>query len=150
MPQQLPTVIFDIDGTLADNTHRQHLVADGQMSWEKFFQQMGEDTPVVPIIDLCKTLTASKQYEVLLFTGRPERYRKLTEQWLTWNGVPDLPLEMRNDGDTRPDSEVKQDMLKALLSKGAEIAFVVDDRQSVVDMWRKNGVICLQCAPHNF
>lgn len=150
MSQKPQTVIFDIDGTLANNTHRQHLVAEGRMSWEKFFQQMGDDTPIGPIIDLCETLSASKRYEVLLFTGRPERFRRLTEQWLAWNGVPDLPLEMRKDGDTRPDREVKQDMLNAQLEQGTKIAFVVDDRQSVVDMWRENGIICLQCAPHDF
>ncbi len=145
-----PIVIFDIDGTLADNSHRQHLVTNGKMLWGKFFEEMGNDTPVQPLVTLCNVLFQSGQYEIRLFTGRPEKYRKITEQWLAWNGIPDLPVTMRADGDTRPDSGVKQDMLNGLMEKGRNISFVIDDRQSVVDMWRKNGILCLQCAPHDF
>jgi len=139
-------VIFDIDGTLADNSHRQYFVSEGRKEWEKFFSLMGDDVPVLPVIELCQVLLASGNYEMLIFSGRPERYRKLTEQWLIWNNVPDLPLRMRKDGDVRPDAEVKEEMLHQLLSEGKQIAFVVDDRKPVVAMWRKHGIVCLQCA----
>ena len=57
---------------------------------------------------------------------------------------------MRGDKDNRPDSEIKQDILKQLQKEGKEILFVVDDRQSVVDMWRANGITCLQCKKGNY
>lgn len=142
-------VIFDIDGTLADNNHRQYLVTNGRREWEQFFSLMGEDVPIIPLIELCQVLFQSGQYEMHIFSGRPERYRKLTEEWLTWNNVPALPLTMRKDGDVRPDAEVKEEMLLRLLDEGKTIAFVVDDRKPVVEMWRRNGLICLQCAEGN-
>jgi phosphoglycolate phosphatase-like HAD superfamily hydrolase len=139
-------VIFDIDGTLADNGHRQYLVTEGHKEWEKFFSLMGDDAPILTIIELCQVLFASNCYEMLIFSGRPERYRKLTEHWLTWNNVPSLPVRMRKDGDYRPDAEVKEEMLLELLGEGKQIAFVVDDRKLVVGMWRNHGIVCLQCA----
>ena len=57
---------------------------------------------------------------------------------------------MRGDKDSRPDSEVKQDILKQLKDEGKEILFVVDDRQSVVDMWRTSGITCLQCKKGDY
>ena len=41
--------------------------------------------------------------------------------------------------------EVKQDILNSLRTQGKDILFTIDDRQSVVDMWRANGITCLQC-----
>jgi hypothetical protein len=142
-------VIFDIDGTLSDNCHRQYLVTNGRKEWEKFFSLMGDDAPVLPVIELCQVLFASDCYEMHIFSGRPERYRTLTGQWLVWNNVPCLPLSMRRDGDYRPDAEVKEEMLIQLLGEGKEVAFVVDDRKAVVEMWRKHGIICLQCAQND-
>ncbi len=145
-----PTIIFDIDGTLADNSHRQHLVTGGNHNWARFFDEMGDDRPVDHIVTLCCDLHSLSKYEIIILSGRPERYRALTEQWLTWHNIPPVPLLMRVDGDTRPDDEVKEDILNNLLSQGKKISFVVDDRNSVVQMWRRNGVPCLQCAEGNF
>ena len=35
-------------------------------------------------------------------------------------------------------------------SKRLDIVCVFDDRDKVVDMWRKNGLTCMQVAPGNF
>jgi len=40
--------------------------------------------------------------------------------------------------------------LHKLIAEGARIEFVVDDRQQVVDMWRRNGITCLQCDVGDF
>ena len=51
---------------------------------------------------------------------------------------------MRNSGDRRPDVEVKQEILDYLPKD--RIRYVLDDRDQVVDMRRKNGLTCLQVA----
>ena len=38
-------VIFDIDGTLADCSHRLHHVTGDKRDWNKFFAEMSEDPP---------------------------------------------------------------------------------------------------------
>ena len=102
--------------------------------------------PNTPIVELYHTLYESQHYEIILVSGRQERFRKVTETWLTFHKIPFDTLLMRGDTDFRHDCEIKQDILKSLQAQGKEILFSVDDRQSVVDMWRANGITCLQCT----
>lgn len=111
---------------------------------------MIDDLPNMAIVELYITLWASSKYEMVIVSGRSDEYYKFTEQWLSWNEIPYTDLIMRKKSDFRSDSIVKEEILKRILSKGKEIAFVVDDRQQVVDMWRRNGITCLQCDVGNF
>lgn len=57
---------------------------------------------------------------------------------------------MRKPGDFRQDCEIKEEALKELQTYCSDIAFVVDDQQHVVDMWRSKGITCLKYAPGYF
>ncbi|WP_202926579.1 hypothetical protein [Piscirickettsia salmonis] len=48
------------------------------------------------------------------------------------------------------DNIIKEEILDRLLSNNKHILFVIDDRRQVVDMWRRRGIVCLQCAEGNF
>lgn len=153
-----PCYVFDIDGTLANLDHRLHWVnGDGPKNWNKFFEEMGKDTPIKPIVRLAMALQGKwadgtpvaglLDADVICCSGRPENYREVTERWLKDNGVYPSALYMRPANDTRPDNVVKEELLHKILEDGWEPILVVDDRQSVVDMWRENGLTVLQCAP---
>lgn len=142
----MKAAIFDIDGTLADCRHRLHHVVGAKRDWPSFFGEMDKDSIIEPLRDLALTLSAG-DYAVVLCSGRPETYRAVTEAWLDRHDVPRCALYMRPENDTRPDHIVKSQILDGILKDGFEIAFVIDDRQSVVDMWRDRGLLCLQCAP---
>jgi len=144
------SIIFDIDGTLANIDHRRPILKKDPYNWEGFFAEMGEDKLNTPITDLYKELMKSEFYECIVVSARPERYRKITENWLIWNGLEYKQLLLRPNDDARPDSQIKLEMLRILKKQNRKIAFVIDDRQSVVDMWRENGITCLQCADHDF
>jgi len=146
----MKTIIFDIDGTLADIAHRRTFLEQEKPNWTAFNDAMGEDTPNTPVVSLYKTLWNSGEYDIILTSGRSEQDRKITEQWLTWNEIPFGRLEMRQDKDNRADHIIKKEILDKLLTEGKDILFAVDDRQQVVDMWRKNGIACLQCDVGNF
>ena len=143
-------VIFDIDGTLADIRHRLHHIKDGGRNWDGFFEAAVDDKPIKQMIELLKSLM---DYRVILVSGRPERIRKLTGDWLekhqmTMGDYDYEDLYMRPDGDHRPDYVLKKEILGKIREDypGEEVLFVVDDRPSVVKMWREEGLICLQCA----
>lgn len=146
----MKTVLFDIDGTLADIEHRRSFLRRNSPDWKQFNAEMGSDTPNQPIVQLYLVLWESSKYNIELVTGRNEEFRKITENWLVWNEIPFNKIHMRKDKDNRPDHIIKKEILDELLKSGYEIEFVVDDRQQVVDMWRANGIVCLQCDVGDF
>ncbi|SNZ19625.1 HAD family acid phosphatase [Cohaesibacter gelatinilyticus] len=143
-------VLFDIDGTLALIDHRRPLLDGPKPNWAAFNDRMGDDLPNPAVVELYKTLWDAGRHELIIVSGRGEENRKVTETWLTWNDIPFNRLLMRPKKDHRSDVIIKQEILDQLLSEGKSIAFVVDDRNSVVDMWRRNNITCLQCAEGDF
>ena len=148
--ENIPSVvIFDIDGTLADCEHRRHFVEGKKKDFEKFYQTMGDDKVKSEIRGLCN-MYRMNGWRIILCTGRPEKYRKVTAMWLVDNGVFYDELMMRPDArGFDPDFEVKQDMLDEI-QKTRKVHIAVDDRNQVVEMWRRNGITCFQVAEGNF
>jgi hypothetical protein len=144
------TVLFDIDGTLANIEHRRRFLKQSPPNWKAFNAEMGEDTPNASVVSLYKALWNASCYELILVTGRSENSRALTEQWLAWNEIPFSRLLMRTEHDFRADHVIKEELLDMLLGEGKQIVFTVDDRQQVVDMWRRRGITCLQCDVGDF
>lgn len=146
----MKTVLVDIDGTLANIEHRRPFLDETPANWAAFNARMDGDTPNWPVVNLYKALWVSQAYNLVLLTGRNERFRKVTEQWLFWNEIPFGRLLMRADGDSRADNIIKEEILASLRAEGLEIELAIDDRQQVVDMWRDNGITCLQCDVGDF
>jgi len=145
----MSAVIFDIDGTLADTTHRKHHVEQRPKDWKAWNAAMHLDGQRPAIIKLAREL--AKSHRLVLCTGRHEEFRDVTSKWLA--NVADIwfsDLYMRADGDFRDDAIVKSELLDRIIADGYEPWLVVDDRDKVVAMWRERGLDCLQCAPGNF
>lgn len=140
-------VVCDLDGTLADITERRKYVAQDPKDWKNFFADVSQDKLNAPVAELLDILAAT--HRILLVSGRPINPCGIqTEEWLRKYEIPYDHLFMRQGGDHRSDVIVKQEILD-LLPK-SRIAYVLDDRNSVVEMWRKNGLFCLQVADGNF
>jgi len=149
----LQAILFDIDGTLSDVSHRRHFIENGNQDWVAFFAAIPEDDPIEPIVELARLLIRSGDKAVLLVTGRPERTRSDSVEWLRRHGVEidfQSRLLMRKDGDGREDHVVKREMLDEIRNAGFEPVLVFDDRQSVVDMWRSQGIRVAQMATGDF
>lgn len=145
--KSMRAIVVDIDGTLADVRGGVGKTKKGEFDWENFFGCI----PYYPTNEWCVRLTQiyyQMGFVVYIVSGRPGEYRMQTEKWLSKYSIPYDFLHMRPEGDKRPDEVVKQEILDTLLPKKDLIEFVVDDRQAVVDMWRANGLTCLQCNPH--
>lgn len=140
----IKAVIFDIDGTLADATHRLHFIHNGSHDWDAFFAEAANDPVIEPIRDLV-FLFDNQDYRIILMSGRTDKIRGLTEAWLDQHGIPYHELHMRAEGDYRQDFVVKSELLDGILASGHQIHCVIDDRPSVVAMWRERGLTCLQC-----
>lgn len=155
--------IFDIDGTLADCSQRLHFIEpadnatftyDGKLEfnpdWESFYKDCVNDEPIMPVIGLAKALKATRQ-KLIFITGRPEKYRTETTEWLCkWLGMDSVFLEMRKDGDHRPDYIVKKELYHEFVAHHFVINGVFEDRKQCVDMWRSLGLTCYQVADGNY
>lgn len=131
-----------MDGTLADVSHRLHHLKGKKKDWKSFFRGMDQDPPSPVVLEWVKNL--APEYEVIIVTGRPEQYRSNTEAWLRRHDVRYIDLLMRRDGDHRPDHVVKKELLDRLPKE--QVAFVIDDRPTVCDMWRGCGLRVIQVA----
>lgn len=140
-------VIFDIDGTLADISERIHHIRKKPKNWSAFNAGMAQDKAIHSMIRLCNILY-SAGLRVILCSGRNEKNRPETVNWLEKQGVKYHELLLREDEDYRSDAVVKREILQGL--EKSKILFVVEDRSRVVEMWRAEGLVCLQCAPGEF
>ena len=131
--------IFDVDGTLMDIDHRRKYVESEQKDWKKFFEYMKFDTIRDDVFHMAHALEADG-YVIIVCSGRNEKYRDITEQQLAFGKLKYEALMMRGDQDYRPDYEVKQEMLDRMRKEGLDPKISVDDRPSVVKMWRQNGL----------
>lgn len=141
--------IFDIDGTLADLTHRLPHIQKQPKDWDTFFACVGDDAPIPHIIKLAIDVALAGA-KVVYVSGRSDQCRNETEYWLRCNALPDGPVFMRKAGDHRPDHQVKVELLAQLRSDGFDPVMAFDDRNSVVKMWRELGVPCAQVADGDF
>lgn len=138
-------VICDLDGTLFNNRHRQHFMTGVKKDWDKFFRAMSADTIFPEVLFLLNAIRrGSPEVRIVLATGRPVQYLGETTQSLRNYKVPYDKLIMRKD--TAPsDAVAKHDMLTTLRACDFNPILSIDDRPEVVDMWRQNGVPCIQC-----
>jgi predicted kinase len=133
-----PIVLVDIDGTLADGTHREKFVVGVEKKdWKSYYERLLEDTPIEHIVRWVNEL--HKDHTVCIVSGRPDTYQKETLKWLRWvAGVKFDYIFMRRGSDKREDSIIKSEILTKLPK--AQIDLVIDDRPRVISMWRENGL----------
>ena len=165
------TVIFDLDGTLAniDVRRDKSLKPNGKLDWDIFAAPSSIknwDKPNDPVIQMAK-LFHQDGFKIVIFSGRNDRGFDATIDWLIWWDVPFDLLVMRPDKfkdkswpiadgnpatpDMRfmPDEILKKKMLDTFVDID-DVFLVVDDRDKVVKMWRDLGLNTFQVAPGDF
>ncbi|WP_270410766.1 phosphatase domain-containing protein [Microbacterium maritypicum] len=133
MPTDRPRAwIFDVNGTLA-------LIGD-RSPYD--MRNVAVDTPNHPVVVAAQAFAAHPDVDALIVvSGRDETARRATEAWLTFNEIPFDRLLLRRTGDQRADNIVEPHFT---------VIGVVDDRRSVVEMWRSRGLTCFQVAEGDF
>ncbi len=131
-------IICDLDGTLSLMGDRSPYDASTCFN----------DEVNLPVLAVLKSYPASK---IVFLSGRSNRYENETRRFLEVKcAFPDVELYMREDGDNRKDSIVKEELFMNNIADTYNVDFVLDDRNQVVDMWRRIGLTCFQVANGNF
>lgn len=136
-------IIFDIDGTLAEVTHRLHFIKWEKKDYKAFFDWMVDDGVIGIVADVASFLKCD--YDIVLITGRPESHREETDKRLRNNSISYSALYMREAGDHRPDYEVKKEIYEREIKWKRNVACVFEDRGRVVKMRREQGLYVFDC-----
>jgi FMN phosphatase YigB (HAD superfamily) len=142
-------VVFDLDGTLADNTARQHLARDAakaddkdkEAAWNVFHDGIPFDPPIDAVVKVARAMYADG-HRVEIWTARPERYRQQTLAWLCGHSIPFDTLKMRRDDEGRvPAVTIKTRWYEEADEKPG---LIFEDHPGVVKAFRELGVIAAQ------
>lgn len=130
-------IICDIDGTLAHPTTR---------GYHDYTLLHTDD--IDPVVRDLLDREWAVGYEILIVTGRPHEVHRDTRRWLLDNHIPvDLLL-------TSPpgveDYVAKYDLFNKYIRNEYNVEYVLDDRNRVVDMWRRLGLKVLQVADGDY
>ncbi len=141
-------ILFDLDGVLADLTHRLHYVTPEdefnasyygfKPDWAAFFRETKKDTPIWPWINLCRTLH-EQYYRIYIITGRSEETRIDTFEWLSTYTIPCDFVFMRPAKNYEPDYIIKEKILKEIITTETKerILFAIDDHLPNIEIYKK-------------
>ncbi len=143
-------IVFDIDGTVANNKHRSHWVMSKPKNWKAYNATMADDTLYEDVAWLYNNFYEQENTTMIFATGREAVYHGVTLQWLIDRALFHHDLYMRNKEDYRSDYIVKVEILNKIRRTWGEPFMWFDDRQQVVDAIRAEGVRVMQVAPGDF
>ena len=87
-------------------------------------------------------------YKILLVSGREDKYEAPTLRFLEKHALPFDLLRMRKARDNRKDALIKTEIYNQYIKDQFFVEFVLDDRNQVVDLWRKE--LQLPCFQVNY
>ena len=144
-------IVFDIDGVLADCSHRLHYLE--KKNYDKFYsdEEIMKDKPIPYIVAIMGVYDSFNEFcyeedkvHCAIISGRNEKCRKSTVKWLKEKYhiyIDEDQLFLRSENDYRSAHEVKEDLIKKHI--GFEnILFAFDDDDQVNEMYKKHGVMC--------
>lgn len=147
---KIPAIICDLDGTLC-------LFYDenGNAMRKPFYTEdcdchyYSKDRVNKVVVDILHRF-ANTHY-IIFCSGRTDNNYDVSIKWINDNTrLNEFDLFMRKKGDYRKDDIIKNEIYIYEIEPIYNVFFVLDDRNSVVDMWRELGLTCLQVAPGNF
>lgn len=137
------TIIVDLDGTISTK---------GDRGWYEYNKVSG-DAPIQEVIQLVRMLH-SNGTNIVFCTGREDSCMKQSIDWIKrhvfMSDMAHVEIYMRPSGDRRPDFVVKREIYVNKIEPRHNVWFVLDDRSSVVKMWRDMGLVCLQVAEGDY
>lgn len=143
-------IIVDLDGTIADCSHRLHHIQGAKKDFTKFYSEVLQDTPIPDTLQLVKELH-ELGHKLIFCTGRSEECRLDTQKRLDRYFTPhEYTLYMRLIGDFRPDHIIKPERMKMVGICPESTLLVLEDRDSVVKSWRHAGYRCHQVCNGNY
>jgi ribonucleotide monophosphatase NagD (HAD superfamily) len=136
-------VVWDLDGTLSEHNYRVHFAK--KKDYGTYYSLMHKDEPIAHSVELVK-MYRDKGYALIMITGRPENYRKVTLEWLSNHGIPHDILLMRNNGEFISNAMMKLARYNESVKNHFIVKAAFDDDPKVIQMWEGLGVRTYQLS----
>jgi len=143
-----PLYIFDLDGTLADTSHRLHYIEKKPANWNRFYKESVKDPLNESVANIYNALRKSGA-EIWIWSGRSDVVALETIEWLYEKNLFDEShvisrvLKMRPKSDFRPDTELKKEWLDDMNRNDRDrLIATFDDRERIAKMWKNAGITC--------
>lgn len=131
-------IIADMDSTLCVNLTGRPFYTD---DWK---EKLIYDTPLAGPISILRAQKMTGNCDILIVTGRKDEGRSQTEEWLKTYNVPYDRLFMRGQNDYTKGDVFKENILNNIILPKYNVLFALEDDNKCVQMYRRNGLICLQ------
>jgi hypothetical protein len=135
---------IDIDHSIADAAWRDSLMG----SWDEYHAKSIDDRPIDEMIALVDSLF-NDQWVTIGLTGRPEKFRQLTETWLLKQKLQLDELIMRPN--EVYDGAAVFKTIEVIDRCSKEInptVLVFDDRDDVIGAMKASGIKCVALQVH--
>lgn len=146
-------VVVDIDNTIADGSHRQHFLQATPKNWKGFLSACDQDPPKSDVIDIILStwVGLGERHDVVMCSGRGDEYREKTTKWLDLYFPIYNNLFMRERGDYKCDSLVKEQLLDfEIYTRYKKVKIWFDDRNRVIDKLRQRDILVFGVANGDF
>ena len=140
--------IFDLDGTLINVDSVRHYVEGKYKNFDSFHNESLNCPPFENVINLINVMHSLSDVYIAIVTGREEKYRDVSEQWLSINNVSYSVLLMRKNYDYRKNVIIKREIYESIEDSLSPFV-AIDDTLDLRYMWKDIG-FSLVYDPQNF
>lgn len=150
-------IIFDRDGTMASvhngPSHSRHDTGDYTKAtnddWAAFNASLPFDRPVPLVVGLLKAVRPGVIRIMVSGRAAGDKKGETFRYWQMWQWIHkhNLPIDylfMREAGDKRLDSVVKEEILNRDILPRFNPVVAVDDRPAILDVWKRHGLLTIQ------
>lgn len=160
-------VIFDLDGTVIDSSHRQNTLPDGSLDLAHWIEHNKPDMimrdDLLPLARIMRTLKEAN-VTIIVCTARayqPADEAFLAKQGLSYDAYLSRGANIVNEdgsitiGDNRGDAQLKVDLITEYFAKegfssvAAAKPIMFDDNLKVIDAMIKIGITCYDATIAN-
>ena len=143
MRKKTRALIVDLDGTLA--------IFEGVRNGLDFSDVTKDKLNEVVKEVLIMYKKYDRKRKIIVISGRPNT-KNVYQQSLFWLKKNKIPFDklFLVDREGLPDAENKNFFYQTKIKDKYQIDFVLEDRNSVVKMWREIGLVCFQVAETNY
>jgi hypothetical protein len=135
-------ILVDFDHTIANSFWRDSMI--GTVSWDEYHEQSKHDKPFWNIVQMINTLWYGG-HTIIGITGRTEKHRKLTTNWLLKHDINIDEMLMRPDDVFLKNAEMKVKMVEDRFKKDfRNICCLIDDNEETILAFFNLGITTLQ------